>query len=247
MGKRKDLTTKQFKHLTVTKLSDKKRHKVFLWECSCFCGKTTYATTQELTSGHKISCGCVTVNLDLTGLKVNNLTVLGFDRINKIDATHSERLWLCRCDCGKLTSKATALLTKGKVQGCSCHLNLRGSKNHNWTGYEEISGTLWKQIKNCAKVRNLKLSITIEYIWSLYKNQNGKCALSAMNINFNDKTASLDRIDSNKGYIKGNVQWVHKDINKIKSNLKEDYFINLCTKVANCSTSSMAERRPIDS
>ena len=29
-------------------------------------------------------------------------------------------------------------------------------------------------------------------------------------------TASLDRIDSTKGYVRGNIQWVHKDINWFK-------------------------------
>lgn len=44
-------------------------------------------------------------------------------------------------------------------------------------------------------------------------------------------TASLDRIDSSKGYIKGNIQWVHKDINKMKNNYNQAYFINLCALV----------------
>ena len=41
----------------------------------------------------------------------------------------------------------------------------------------------------------------------------------------------LDRIDSKLGYIKGNVQWLHRDVNKIKSNLPEDYLFNLCGKI----------------
>jgi len=45
-------------------------------------------------------------------------------------------------------------------------------------------------------------------------------------------TASLDRIDSKLDYRKTNVQWVHKDINMMKRVLKQDYFIKLCTDVA---------------
>lgn len=41
-------------------------------------------------------------------------------------------------------------------------------------------------------------------------------------------TASLDRIDSSKGYVEGNVQWVHKDVNYIKQDLEESYFKKLC-------------------
>ena len=43
--------------------------------------------------------------------------------------------------------------------------------------------------------------------------------------------ASLDRIDNNNGYIKNNVQWLHKDINRMKSNFNQDYFLTLCRKI----------------
>lgn len=45
------------------------------------------------------------------------------------------------------------------------------------------------------------------------------------------QTASLDRIDSNEGYIVGNVQWVHLVLNRMKSNLKETQFIEWCNLV----------------
>ena len=49
-------------------------------------------------------------------------------------------------------------------------------------------------------------------------------------------TASLDRIDSSKGYIQGNIQWVHKRINQMKWDSEENDFINWCKLVANhCS------------
>lgn len=45
--------------------------------------------------------------------------------------------------------------------------------------------------------------------------------------------ASLDRIDSSKGYIKGNVQWTTIDANIAKQDMKESDFIELCQKVVN--------------
>lgn len=44
-------------------------------------------------------------------------------------------------------------------------------------------------------------------------------------------TASLDRIDSTKGYVEENVQWVHKDVNFMKSNLTEQRFKELISKI----------------
>jgi len=37
-------------------------------------------------------------------------------------------------------------------------------------------------------------------------------------------TASLDRIDSSKGYESGNIQWVHKQLNNMKQALPENEF-----------------------
>ena len=46
---------------------------------------------------------------------------------------------------------------------------------------------------------------------------------------------SLDRIDSKKGYVKGNVQWVHKTVNRLKMDLSEEelmYWCNLIVRSA---------------
>jgi len=37
---------------------------------------------------------------------------------------------------------------------------------------------------------------------------------------------------TNKGYIIGNVQWVHRDINRMKWGMTEDVFIRWCKRVA---------------
>jgi len=42
------------------------------------------------------------------------------------------------------------------------------------------------------------------------------------------QTASLDRINSDMGYVEGNVQWVHRDINFMKGCLSQHNFIHLC-------------------
>ena len=48
-----------------------------------------------------------------------------------------------------------------------------------------------------------------------------------------DGTASLDRIDSSRGYVIDNIQWVHKDINWLKNDWSQKEFIELCSRVAN--------------
>jgi len=53
-----DLIGKHFGHLDVVGKSDKLgQNNAVIWECKCDCGNITYATTAQLTSGHKRSCG----------------------------------------------------------------------------------------------------------------------------------------------------------------------------------------------
>jgi hypothetical protein len=47
-----------------------------------------------------------------------------------------------------------------------------------------------------------------------------------------ETVASLDRIDSEKGYIPGNVQWVHPAVNFMKHAMAQDVFIDWCCRVA---------------
>lgn len=100
------------------------------------------------------------------------------------------------------------------------------------TGYMDISGTFWGRLKSNAKQKGRTLDFNIEYIWELFIQQNRKCALSGITLNFsndlNNCTASLDRIDNNKSYVKGNVQWVHKTINLMKRTLDQSEFLSYC-------------------
>jgi hypothetical protein len=75
----------------------------------------------------------------------------------------------------------------------------------------------------------------------LFLKQDRKCKLSGIEIKFHpeekrikqsQQTASLDRIDNTKGYIEGNIQWLHKDINNMKWNFNESTFINYCCQIA---------------
>jgi len=105
----------------------------------------------------------------------------------------------------------------------------------------EITERLFKRYRDNAKNRNIEFKISIEYLWDVFLKQNRKCALSQEISIFSSKqaktikdeqTASLDRIDSSKGYIEGNVQWIHKKINKMKADLEVNEFIQFCKNIA---------------
>lgn len=150
----------------------------------------------------------------------------------------SRMKWACECECGNHTEVATDLLKTGNTRSCGC-LRKETTKKRSFQGYEEIYGIYWNNLKRGALSRNLEFDISIQYVWEMFLNQKRKCKLTGLDIHFTQDiltspcgTASLDRIDSSKGYIRGNVQWVHKDVNRMKNNLSEDYFISLCKRIS---------------
>jgi hypothetical protein len=161
---------------------------------------------------------------DLTDQRFGRLIVL--ERYIKENDEHT--FWKCMCACEKksiINVRAEHLKT-GITKSCGCY-----SKDINSKGYQEINGSYWNSIKRNAKKRKIEFNIGIEYAWNLFLEQDRKCALTNLQLNFckhNDlpeQTASLDRIDSNGSYTIGNVQWVHKVINLMKTSLSNNDFI----------------------
>ncbi len=115
-------------------------------------------------------------------------------------------------------------------------IRAKGKDNARFTGYEEISGSYWCSVRQGAMRRGLEISISIEEAWQLFVDQNRCCALSGIvlepPVRATVGTASLDRIDSTKGYVKGNVQWLHKNINMMKQELTDETFIDFCHAVS---------------
>lgn len=79
--------------------------------------------------------------------------------------------------------------------------------------------------------------VSIEELASLWYDQDAKCALTQrrMTTAINDPDAgSLDRIDSTKGYIAGNVQWVCAWVNIMKGPMHERLFFDRCELLFQC-------------
>jgi len=151
--------------------------------------------------------------------------------------------WVCECDCGNFHQVMSTHLSSGKIKHCGCDKK-NSTEVDQWNGFGNISGNYWNSLQrgaNGSKGRRiLEFSITKEFAWELYLSQNGKCILSGVDIKFmhdngtkvrNYRTVSLDRIDSSLGYIEGNVQWVHKDLNLMKGRLHENVFKDWCKLV----------------
>lgn len=170
--------------------------------------------------------------IDLTGKKFGRLRVKKFLESRQV-RERKRRIYLCKCKCGNFKEISGDDLSRKAVKSCGCLRKRCGAKNPLWKGFGEISGNHWDHIKRNSKLKKRNFKITIKQVWRLFLKQNRKCALSGIDLTFGkNKTASLDRIDSNKGYIISNVQWIHKDINFMKMDCEEEKFIKLCCCVA---------------
>jgi len=124
-----------------------------------------------------------------------------------------------KCSCG-FESSLNKFSLLNSSQCCSSCASFKG--------VGDLTGAYITEIKRRAEKRGLEFKITTQQLWDLINKQDFKCALTGEPITVNknwrkyDFTASLDRIDSTKGYTLDNVQWVHKTINRLKSNFTEE-------------------------
>jgi hypothetical protein len=135
--------------------------------------------------------------------------------------------WICQCECGNKKSIRSWQLKSGDIKSCGCLYRKR---------YGDITGRHFSNIKAHARWKKMEFELNIKDMWNLFLKQQKKCKLSGVDIVFDvicekNTTASLDRIDSSKGYVNGNVQWVHKDVNQMKSNRTESVFLDWIKKL----------------
>lgn len=139
-------------------------------------------------------------------------------------------------DCGAEQSYGRKDHYKQAVKGNWKCKKCSNSTNNFAGKYNDIPVT-WFNIKMKSGLsRGYQWELTIEFLWELYLKQDGKCALSGLPIGWSEigltATASIDRVDSSEGYLVENVQLVHKDVNFMKQQYSQEYFIEVCKAVA---------------
>jgi len=174
-----------------------------------------------------------------TGDTIGNWTVIdGTPKLVKYDLNRFKRFIEVKCRCGTVKLISASVLRAGASKSCGCSTYIRGKSNPQWSGTHNISGTFFGKLKWAAKNRKIDFTVSIDDLEQLYVSQDGKCALSGLSIKVSEykdeeTTASVDRIDSSRGYNADNIQFVHKSINYMKQSLSDDDFIFLCEQVTN--------------
>lgn len=89
-----------------------------------------------------------------------------------------------------------------------------------------------------SKRRGIEHSISIEYLEELWIKQKGLCYYTnkpmlrdLTNTENNNDSVSIDRVDSKKGYIEGNIVLCKWIINRMKNDISHDDFINIVSDI----------------
>ena len=114
-----------------------------------------------------------------------------------------------------------------------------------WFVRERVGFLRQNLVRASNRGENAKtIEVTPDYCFEIGEQQNWLCALSGQTLEFtrggtdwggkwcNPMSCTIDRIDSNLGYVKGNIQLVTWKVNCIKQHFDNDEFIDLCKQVA---------------
>lgn len=155
MGRKaENLTGRKFNYLTVIRQATEDEYargagKHAMWLCKCDCGKIRFVSSGDLKNGRAVSCGCknrekarqLAYNLgkknfkDLTGQKFGKLTV-----IKQGPYYNNNIQWICKCECGNLTTVRSNYLLSGHTKSCGC--NRQWGNGHTSKGEEKIISIL---------------------------------------------------------------------------------------------------------
>lgn len=143
---------------------------------------------------------------------------------------HGHHMWLWRSDCCAAIHGPSTLSHLRRSTRC---LTCSRQREHNgrWKGHEDLTGVWLTQVQGDAVKRHLAWEVTAIELWELWLAQGGRCVYTGRQL-AHGVDASLDRRDNRLGYVPGNVQWVHRDVNRMKSDLAESYFLALCLDIA---------------
>lgn len=232
----------KFGDWTVVNVDVPSRNGARYVECQCKCGTIKEIILSGLRRGKSSSCkSCSrrkTTTILRIGSKYKHWTVL-----NGPVYKNSTAYYKVRCDCGTETYKLPIeLLYENRDFQCEKCAHKENMKNIRRKNGEvgEFTKTEHTRLKRSAEKRGYLFEVSIEYLWNLFLEQNQICAITGDYIS-NIKEASLDRIDSSKGYIKGNVQWVTQQANLSKHIMTMEQLYKFCKKVLNHANQQLSQ------
>lgn len=179
------------------------------------------------------------VHLKLENIRLGKLTVIKRIGVNK----HKRALWLCKCDCGKDKIVRTIIIKRGKVTSCGCERMIHN--RHNNRKFAIIKNLYNKTVRKRNKkwLKNDCISLEsfeiLSFLNCYYCGTIPSQKVGDRSFNPNGKSNEfifvngIDRINSDFGYIDGNVRSCCTKCNIAKNALNDEEFKTLITNIYN--------------
>lgn len=177
---------------------------------------------------------------DLAGQKFGDLEVVKYLKSGRYSGGGKYDLWECKCSCGAILNVRSGNLKHSGTSQCKCCSNIKSREKKEYP----IDYNVWFRLKERCANKGIELGVTPQYLYDLFIAQNKICSLSGVEIYFGETreaetTASPDRIDPGKGYVEGNVRWVHKYVNSMRNNKTDEEFFYWCEKITKYQNKSI--------
>lgn len=194
------------------------------WGADCVCGKTVWFAYKEGAVKMLRRGNCRYCKRDYREVPQEGVEIY----------KNSSGKWCSTCSgCGKeqaYTRKDHAKQSELNDWQCKpCVSKAKGFSKNQPVGDR---ARLYNKFRKSANNRGIEWGLDIE---SMYADYDGKCKLTGWEIElgYSKGTASLDRVDSTKGYTPENIQWVHSMVNMAKNKYGNEEFIEMCKAVSN--------------
>lgn len=168
--------------------------------------------------------------IDLTGQRFGELTVISREP-TRISGRGRRTMWLCKCDCGKMTVVDAVSLRRKKdgTKTCGKHKSKSDIQAHTKHGLSKTRiYREWCCVKNRCKNKASKdypryggRGIKVCEDWD--KNFTSFYDWSMANGYSDDLT--IDRIDNDKGYSPDNCRWVGREVQVL--NTRKNHYLTL--------------------
>ena len=203
--------------------------------CKCICGRLATVGENQLRFDKSKSCGCRNGE-DLSHQRFGRL--IAIEPVIRGDGVH---VWRCLCDCGKESLVRAGSLKSGATSSCGClGLERKREVYQKWRKEPGVStlSVSFASYKHCAKKRELDFFLTKEDFTTLVLQTCHYCGSAPNNFKKLYKKGlspegelrshlfvnGIDRIDSTKGYVLGNVVPCCRTCNVAKHDLPFDKF-----------------------
>lgn len=141
--------------------------------------------------------------------------------------------WCCKCDGCNAEQAYTRVdhARQSAEQGWMCRKCAAAAKRFANNRPIGDRARVFNRFRKAAADRGIAWGLTEVDMFSSY---DGVCAMTGWPISlaYGSQTASLDRVDSARGYEPGNIQWVHVMVNMCKNKYSQADFVRMCVDVA---------------